>query len=160
MTDTVLAQLDRLAVDYEVVDCDPTLADTAEFCAAYGYSAADSANAIVVVGKADPRRYAACVVLADSRLDVNGTVRKRFGTRKASFADAAVTEELTGMVIGGVTPLGLPDDLPIWVDARVLDRDRIVLGGGTRDRKIVTAPSLFEQLPGVEIVEALAKVAG
>ncbi|MEZ5257851.1 MAG: YbaK/EbsC family protein [Ilumatobacteraceae bacterium] len=86
--------------------------NTAAFCEAYGYSLLDSANTIVVVGKSDPRRYAACVVLADSRLDVNGVVRKRLGARKASFAPGEETQTLTGMVSGGVTPFALPVDLP------------------------------------------------
>ncbi|MDQ3392153.1 MAG: hypothetical protein M3508_12605, partial [Actinomycetota bacterium] len=42
----------------EVVDCDPALADTAAFCEAYGFAPDDSANAIVVAGKADPAVYA------------------------------------------------------------------------------------------------------
>lgn len=154
-----LAQLlTDLDVDHEIVDCDPALADTAEFCAAYGYELADSANTIVVVGKSDPRVYAACVVLADSRLDVNGAVRKRFGTRKASFASGDETVAITGMMIGGVTPVGLPADLPIWIDERVTQRDRIVLGGGSRDRKIVGDPQLLTRLPGAEVVEGLAKL--
>ena len=144
-------------MDYEVVDCDPDLADTAQFCEAYGYEIADSANTIVVVGKADPRLYAACVVLGDRRLDVNGVVRKRFGTRKASFASAEETRELTGMAIGGVTALGLPEELSIWVDASVLDRQRIILGGGSRSRKILTAPAALAAIPNVAIIEGLAE---
>ena len=158
---TLVELLGSLGVVYEIVDCDPALADTAEFCAAYGYDTADSANTIVVVGKGDPRVYAACVVLADSRLDVNGVVRKRFGTRKASFASGDETVAITGMLIGGVTPVGLPADLPIWIDARVLERERIVLGGGGRDKQIVGDPELLRRLPGAEVVDGLAKpVAG
>lgn len=150
-------QLVALGHDYDVVPCDPALADTAAFCEAYGYELADSANTIIVVGKGDPRTYAACVVLADSRLDVNGVVRKRLGVRKASFAAADETTERTGMIIGGVTPFGLPAGLPIWVDQRVMERDRIVLGGGGRDRKIVAAPSILLQLPSIAVVVELAR---
>lgn len=155
--DPLLEQVQALGIPFEVVPCDPALADTAEFCRAYGYPPEDSANCILVVGKADPRRYAACVVLATTRLDVNGTVRRRLGTRKASFASPEEIEELTGMAIGGVTPFGLPADLAIWVDGRVLDRDRIVLGGGTRDRKVVGPPSLLTALPQVDVVADLAR---
>ena len=105
MSDPVLEQLAALNVDFEVVGCDPDLADTAAFCEAYGYSAEDSANAIVVAGKSDPAVFAMCLVLADSRLDVNKVVRKRLGVRKCSFATAEQTVELTGMQIGGVTPV-------------------------------------------------------
>ncbi|MCU0269784.1 MAG: hypothetical protein MUF83_14225 [Acidimicrobiales bacterium] len=140
----------------EIVACDPALADTAAFCAAYGYGLEDSANTIVVIAKSDPPRYAACVVLASTRLDVNRAVRHRFGTRRASFAPAELTAELTGMAIGGVTPLGLPEDLPLWIDARVLTRERIVVGGGSRAAKVVGPPDLLLELPGAEVVEELA----
>src|SRR5829696_531995 len=97
--------------DVEVIDCDPALADTAQFCAAYGYAMEDSANAILVAARSDPPTYAVCLVLATTRLDVNRTVRKRLGVRKASFASPEVTAEVTGMAIGGVTPFALPTDL-------------------------------------------------
>lgn len=149
----VLAALD---VASEVVPCDPALADTASFCEAYGYAPDDSANTIVVVGKVDPPRFAACVVLATTRLDVNRTVRSRLGVRKASFADAETTQRLTGMAIGGVTPIALPADLPLWVDAAVMSRERIVLGGGSRSCKVLAPPDLLLALPGAEVVEGLA----
>jgi prolyl-tRNA editing enzyme YbaK/EbsC (Cys-tRNA(Pro) deacylase) len=155
--DALVERLDALGVPYELFPCDPALADTAAFCAAYGFDPDESANTIMVIGKADPPRYAACVVLATTRLDVNRTVRDRLGTRKASFAPAELTRELTGMEIGGVTVFGLPDGMPILVDARVMERPRIVLGGGTRSWKVIGSPALLERLPGVEVVEGLAK---
>lgn len=150
------SRLSVLGVPYELFPCDPALADTAAFCAAYGFSPDDAANTIVVIGKSDPPRFAACVTLAPYRLDVNRTVRDRLGTRKASFAPAEMTAELTGMQIGGVTVFGLPADLPIWVDSRVMARERIVLGGGSRSWKVLAAPSILLRLPGVEVVEGLA----
>ena len=144
----------------DVVDCDPALADTADFCAAYGYAMEDSANAIVVIGKASsasvPPVYAACVVLATTRLDVNRAVRKRLGTKKASFAPPEVTAELTGMAIGGVTPFALPPELPLWIDARVMARERIVVGGGSRSAKVVGPPSMLLTIPTAEVVDELA----
>ena len=149
-------QLRDLGEPYELFPCDPALADTAAFCAAYGFAPEDSANTIVVVGKSDPPRFAACVTLAPYRLDVNRTVRDRLGTRKASLAPAEATATLTGMQIGGVTVFGLPAGLPIWVDARVMRRERIVLGGGSRSWKVIAAPAILRALPGVEVVEGLA----
>ncbi len=110
---TLRQHLDALGVPYELVPCDPALADTASFCAAYGYALADSANTILVAGKADPPRFAACVVLATTRLDVNRTVRQRLGARRASFASPEETRALTGMELGGVTVFGLPAGLAI-----------------------------------------------
>jgi prolyl-tRNA editing enzyme YbaK/EbsC (Cys-tRNA(Pro) deacylase) len=145
-----------LGVEHEIVPCDEALADTAAFCAAYGYSPEDSANTIVVAGKADPPRHAVCVLLATTRLDVNRTVRARLGTRKASFAGAEETRAITGMAIGGVTPFGLDPALPLWIDAAVMARGRIVLGGGSRACKVVGPPELLLRLPGAEVVEGLA----
>ena len=150
------AALEPLGVDYELFACDPALADTAAFCAAYGFSPEDSANTILVIGKSDPPRYAACVTLAPYRLDVNRAVRDRLGTRKASFAPAESTRDITGMEIGGVTVFGLPPELPIWVDSRVMARPRIILGGGSRSWKVISTPRILTALPGAEVVKGLA----
>jgi prolyl-tRNA editing enzyme YbaK/EbsC (Cys-tRNA(Pro) deacylase) len=154
----VRAAADSSGVPFEVVPCDPALADTAAFCDAYGYELGDSANCVVVIGKADPPVFAACVVLATTRLDVNGVVRRRLGTRKASFAPADDVVAATGMAIGGVTPLALPPDLPLWVDGRVMGRERIVLGAGSRFAKVLAAPEILAAL-GAEVVDDLAKPA-
>ena len=153
---TVREHLDQLGVAYEIFPCDPALADTANFCAAYGFKPEDSANTILVIGKSDPPVYAACVVLSNTRLDVNKTVRQRLGTRKASFAPAEDTRAITGMEIGGVTVFGLPPEMPIWVDARVMERERIVLGGGSRSCKIIAPPEILLKLRGAGVVDGLA----
>ena len=95
-------------------------------------------------------------VLSNTRLDVNKIVRQRLGTRKASFAPAEETRAITGMEIGGVTVFGLPPELPIWVDSRVVARERIVLGGGNRSTKVIAAAAILLKLPGAEVVEGLA----
>jgi len=156
VTDSLIAAADATGVPYEVFPCDPELADTAAFCEAYGFTMEQSANTILVVGKIDPPVHAACVVLAHTRLDVNKAVRKRLGVKKASFAPADDTLAITGMQIGGVTPFGLPESLPLWVDARVMHVERVVLGGGGRDRKVLAAPEILVAL-GAEVVDDLVK---
>lgn len=152
----VAADVEASGIPVEVVECDPALADTAQFCEAYGYSPEDSANTIVVVGKAVEPVHAACVVLASTRLAVNSVVRRRLGTRKASFAPPEVTLELTGMEIGGVTALGLPADMPVWIDAAVLRRGRVILGGGNRSSKLLVDPRELAARRRFEVVEGLA----
>jgi prolyl-tRNA editing enzyme YbaK/EbsC (Cys-tRNA(Pro) deacylase) len=153
----VVAHLQRLGADHEIVPCDPALADTAAFCEAYGYSPGDSANTIIVVGKGETPRPVACVVLATTRLDVNGVVRRRLEVRKASFASAEETMQLTGMEIGGVTAFALPEELPIWVDPAVMARQRIILGGGSRSIKVLTSPSTLTMLDNVTVIDDLAR---
>ena len=161
MADTALleridAALEAAQVDYEVFPCDPELADTAVFCERYGYPLSVSANTILVKAKTGGERFVVCVVLADTRLDVNRTVRKRLGARRVSFASADETRAATGMEIGGVTPLALPDDLEVWIDARVMACEWVILGGGDRSRKIKAAPALFERMPAATVIEGLA----
>jgi prolyl-tRNA editing enzyme YbaK/EbsC (Cys-tRNA(Pro) deacylase) len=152
----VRSALVEIGVEYEMVPCDPELADTAAFCAHYGWNTGDSANTIVVQSRDTPPRFVACVLLATTRLDVNGTVRRRLG-RKCSFADADQVARLTGMSLGGVTAVALPPDLPLWIDPRVLERDRVILGGGSRHWKLVAAPGFLTALPHAEVVEGLAR---
>lgn len=152
----VLEALDEARVDYEVMPCDPELADTAEFCRAYGVDPAESANTILVASRRPPGHNAACVALATTRVDVNGVVRRRLGVRKVSFASADLTSELTGMEIGGVTVPGLPSELPIWVDEAVTGTASLVIGAGTRSAKIRLAGGDLVRLPGVDVVAALA----
>lgn len=160
VTTTLADVAGRLGLPYEVLPCDPALADTAAFCTAYGYSLVESANTIVVVAKTEPPRYAACVALADRRLDVNGLVRRRLAVRKVSFASADATVSLTGMEIGGVTPFGLPIGVPLWIDAAVMDQDRVIVGGGSRAIKIRVAPAALAALPGAEVVTDLCTALG
>jgi prolyl-tRNA editing enzyme YbaK/EbsC (Cys-tRNA(Pro) deacylase) len=141
---------------FEVMACDPALADTAAFVAAYGIPLDRSANTILVASKGAQPTYVACVLLATTSLDVNNVVRREMGVRKASFARAEPTMELTGMEIGGVTPFGLPDALPVLVDARAMEPDWIILGGGNRSSKLRLAPDALRALPLLRVVDGLA----
>jgi len=136
---------------------DPDLADTAAFCERYGVSLSDSANCVVIAGRrGETTSYAACMVLATTRADVNGVVRRRLEARKASFAPMEDAVALTGMEYGGSTAIRLPASWPILVDAAVLARDVVVIGSGLRRSKIALPSRLLAELPGAEVVEGLA----
>lgn len=153
----VLAVAAEMGVDYEAVWIDPGLAATADFCAAYGYDPSQSGNCIVVASRTEPPVSCACVVRATHRLDVNRRVRKLLGVRRASFASPEATVAITGMQPDGVTPLGLPPDLPVYVDAGLLDAERVVVGGGSRRLKLVLPSAALAALPRVEVVSDLAR---
>jgi prolyl-tRNA editing enzyme YbaK/EbsC (Cys-tRNA(Pro) deacylase) len=149
--------LRRLGLDHEWLACDPNFADTAAFCARYGFPAANAGNTIVVVAKSEPRRYAACVVTADTRLDVNRAVRGLMGAARVSFASAEEMAALTGMRVGGVTVFDLPEGLPIFVDQRIMALDYVILGTGGRNGKVKLAPPVLARVPGVQIISDLAR---
>lgn len=152
----VATVLDGLGVPYEVVRIDPAFADTAACCEKYGLPLDSAGNTIVVASKKGPRRFGACVVKATTRLDVNRTVRALLGVSKVSFATADETKTLTGMMLGGVTVFALPRDLPIYVDDKLMARDWVILGSGSRSSKIKISPDVFRRLPNATIVPGLS----
>lgn len=149
--------LDDARLAYEVLPCESELADTAVFCRHYGYPLDDSVNTLLIKAKTGAERFVACVLLATTRLDANRVVRKRLGSRRLSFASAEETRRITGMELGGVTPLGLPRELPLWVDERVMRRARVILGGGNRHSKVVVSPEIFRHTPNTTLVPDLAR---
>ena len=141
-----------------VAEIDPALADTAAFCERYEVPLALSANCVVVAGRRDGEtRFAACVVLATTRADVNGLARRRLDVRKASFAatELAVTE--TGMEYGGITPIGLPSGWPVLVDAAVAAAPRVVIGSGLRRSKLTLPGAVLAGLPSAEVLDGLGR---
>lgn len=155
----VIQVLDGLGLPYEVVPIDPAFADTAEFCERYGFAMDKSGNTIIVASKKEPRQYAACVVKATRRLDVNHAVRKLMGVARLSFATAEETMALTGMMIGGVTVFALPPELPIYVDDTLMTCDHVILGSGSRSSKIKIAPTVFTRLPSARVIPGLSSSA-
>ena len=157
ITTQVVTILDAIGVEYEIIECDPDFADTAAFCEKYGYPVDNCGNAIVVASKREPVQFATCIVKGTSRLDVNKTVRKLMGVPKASFASPEQTVELTGMMIGGVTPFALPPDVPIYADDKLMALDYVILGSGSRSSKVKIVPQVFDVLTNTQIISGLSK---
>lgn len=144
-------------IAYTVIECAPELADTAAFCEHYHVALDQAANTILVASrKAEPTKYAVCVVLGTSRLDVNQKVCALLDVKRASFADAETTMQRTSMLIGGVTAFGI-SDTPIYVDHAVMQQPEVVMGGGNRSSKIRLDPRELLKLPNVAVIEGLAK---
>ena len=164
LADPVAAALARLdpadAARCGIAEIDPELADTAAFCERYGSPLSASANCVVVAGKrSGEQRFAACLVLATTRADVNGAVRRWLDVRKASFVPVGDVVELTCMEYGGITPIGLPQNWPVLIDTRVAQADQLVIGSGVRRSKLLVPGNVLVTLPGVEVVNDLAQPA-
>ena len=149
--------LKKLDIDYRWIDVDPNFADTENFCAKYKYPMDKSGNTILVASKRGEKRYSASIVLATTKLDVNKKVRELMQVSRLSFANSEETMEITGMLIGGVTPVGLPQNLPLYIDSKVLANDYVIIGGGSRSGKIQLNPLDLLKLPSAQVVEGLSK---
>jgi len=155
----VVAALENLGMPWELLTIDPAYADTTQFCEKYGVPLDRSANTLIVASKKEPRQYAACVVKATRRLDVNHAVRRLMGVSRLSFASAEETQALTGMALGGVTVFALPPALAVYVDDTLLEPDWIILGSGSRASKIKTSPRVLERVPNARVVPGLTVAA-
>lgn len=149
----VRASLDQAGITYETLTCEEHLADTAQFCAHYGIAPQEACNTILVALKTDPRRYVACLVRADTKLDVNHKVSGLVGFKRLSFASGEETASITGQAIGGVTLFGLPDGMPVYIDSRVVEQQRVILGGGNRTSKVRVDPRELTRLPGAQVAD-------
>jgi len=147
-----------LAGSVRVAEIDPDLADTAAFCERYGVAPDVSANCVVVTGRRDGQpRYAACLVLATTRADVNNLARRQLDVRKASFAPMDDAVALTGMEYGGITPIGLPEGWPVLIDAAVAAAPMVVVGSGLRRSKLAVSAAALQTLPGALVLEGLGR---
>ena len=147
--------LNDIGIKYEIMPCDPQLADTEDFCNYYNIPKSNSGNTLIIASKKDPIIYSACLVTAEYKLDVNKTVRKLMGVRRLSFASAEQTVEVTGMIIGGVTPIALPSHINIYIDKNIENLNYIILGGGSRSQKIKIDINSLAKIPNAEFVEGL-----
>ena len=152
----VKSTLENMQIKYEWIEVDPDFADTAVCCEKYGFKIDHAGNTIIVASKRGEKKYSACLVLGKDRLDVNRKVRSLMEVSRLSFASAEETMQLTGMMIGGVTPFGLPKSLPVYVDSMVMNLDYIILGGGSRSGKLKVAPSALLNIPTINVIEGLS----
>ena len=143
-------------IEHEIIEIDPDFADTAAFCEKYNYPVENSGNTIIVASKKEPKSFVACLVLASYKLDVNKTVRKLMEVSKVSFASAEDTKNLTGMMIGGVTIFGLPDNLTIYLDDKLFQLDYLIVGSGSRSTKVKINPEELRKIPNSIVISDLS----
>ena len=152
----VLDKLTKLNISYEVLKCDPALADTFEFCNHYGYKLEECGNTILAASKRGFKKYACCLVRGCDKVNVNKTVKNLLDVSKISFATKDESEQVTGMTSGGITLIGLPEKIPIFIDKKVLQMENIILGSGNRNSKILLATKDLQLIPNTQFIENLS----
>ncbi|HUJ14281.1 MAG TPA: YbaK/EbsC family protein [Thermoanaerobaculia bacterium] len=151
MHESVERAAESLGIEYELLHCDPNLADTEAFCANYDIPRENAANAILVASKSEPKQYAVCLVLATTKIDVNHAVSKLLGVKRLSFATADETKDVTGQMIGGVTVFAL--NVPLYIDTRVMSAEYVIVGGGDRSSKLKIAPAELRKIPNATVAD-------
>ena len=143
------ANLDKL----EVFECKDEFSDTQSFCDNYGYKIEDSCNAILIKSKKPEEFYYLFCVLGSSRLDVNHKAKSLMESKKVSFASKEEAEKVTNQIYGGISPLGLPSEIKIFIDKEVLKREKIFIGAGNRVSKFFLKPESLVELTQGKIEE-------
>ena len=151
MHPSVAEAVASLGIEYELLACDPSLADTEAFCANYAIPRENAANAILIAAKTDPKQYAVCLVLATTKIDVNHKLSKLMAIKRLSFASAEETKAVTGQEIGGVTVFAL--SVPLYIDSRVMEREWVIVGGGDRSSKLKVAPKELLKIASASVVD-------
>ena len=152
----VKSTLQSLQVDYQWIEVDPEYADTAICCEKYGFEISNTGNTIIVASKRGEKKYSACIVRGTEKLDVNRKVRELMGVSRLSFANADDTLNLTQMMIGGVTPFGLPESLPIYIDEVIMGLEYVILGAGSRSAKLIISPESLLKIPNTNVIKDLS----
>ena len=139
-------ELNKLEINYEIMDIDPKYSDTKEFCEKYSINPENAINSLLITSKNAIPKYVMTVIQATRRIDVNHKLKNLTGFKRLSFADSEKTKNITGMELGAVTPFGLQEmNISLYVDAPIMNLDYIILGGGVRSQKIKTTPEIFKK---------------
>jgi len=97
--------------------------------------------------------FALFCVLGSDRLDVNHKAKSLLGAKKVSFASREEAEIITNQIYGGISPLGLPEEIKVYIDENVMLRNKVFIGGGNRISKFFLKPSDLKDLTNGEVAE-------
>ena len=140
-----------------VAEINPQFTGSTEFCEHYKITPEDGANCIVIeIIKGEDRNIASCLVPIGYRADLNSKVRKHFGARRVSFAPLEEVEKNTHMEYGSITVFGLPNEWKILIDSKIMEREKIIIGGGKKISKLLISTQVLKNLPNVEIIDELS----
>ncbi|MDR2620430.1 MAG: hypothetical protein LBC29_04875 [Propionibacteriaceae bacterium] len=152
----VFAAVNSYVPNAQVFAIDPALSDTAALVAATGLPPEVMCNAVLLTGlRAGEQRQVCCLTLFHRRIDVNNVVKRTLDVRKASFAPMDYAVEVSGMAYGGITPVGLPADWPVWLDEPTATSPLLLMGSGIRASKLVLPGPDLLRLSGARLVENL-----
>ena len=150
---TVAKVFENNKVNLEIYECKDEFSDTQNFCDHYGFDIEDSCNAILIKAKKPKEFYAMFCVLGSTRLDVNQKAKIAMGAKRVSFASREEAELVTNQIYGGISPLGLPDNMKIFVDRNVMNREKLFIGAGNRVSKFFLSPKLLVELTNAEVLD-------
>lgn len=110
----------------------------AEFAArATGFPLARTVKTLVV--EAGPQRNLLVLVSGDRQLDFKRLARA-LAAKKASLADAGTAERLTGYRVGGISPFGVRQPLPVVMDQGLLSMEEVLINAGRRGVMLKMSP--------------------
>ncbi len=140
-----------------VAEIDPQYMNGKALGEHYGINIDDGANCVIIEAKNnESSEFVAVVIPVGNRADLNGFVKKHLGARRVSLAPLDKVIEATGMEYGSITPFGLPSSWKILIDEVLMNKEKIIIGGGKQISKLLVPTAVFKILPNVEIIKGLS----
>ena len=87
------------------------------------------------------------------QIGCNHKAKSLLGAKKVSFASREEAEIITNQIYGGISPLGLPEEIKIYIDENVMLRNKVFIGGGNRISKFFLKPSDLKDLTNGKVAE-------
>ena len=137
----------------EIFECLDEFSDTENFCNHYGFDIEDSCNAILIKAKKPEEFYAMFCLLGANRLDVNHKAKEAMSAKRVSFASRDEAELVTKQIYGGISPLGLPENIKVFIDKNVIEREKLSIGAGNRVSKFFLSPETLIKLSNAEVLD-------
>ena len=137
----------------EIFECLDEFSDTENFCNHYGFDIEDSCNAILIKAKKPKEFYAMFCLLGANRLDVNHKAKEAMSAKRVSFASRDEAELVTKQIYGGISPLGLPENIKVFIDKNVIEREKLFIGAGNRVSKFFLSPETLIKLSNAEVLD-------
>ena len=75
------------------------------------------------------------------------------GVKRAAMVNTAMAERLTGYLVGGISPFGMKQRLPVVIDAGLLAFEKVAINGGKKGVMLIMTPSDIIMTTGAEDIE-------
>ena len=144
--------LEGKKVVYEAYSYPASLRDAQEVAAAVGWPAGQVFKTLVVP-RPQPGKPMLVMIAADRQLDLK-KLAKVVGEKKLKMATQREAERLTGLQVGGISPLALLNrGFDIYLDDSAQEYEWIIISAGQRGLQIELAVSDLVGVSGASVVD-------
>lgn len=148
--------LEGKKVPYEAITYDASERDAEKIAVQLGVPPEQVFKTLVVAAPKDgrsPQKPLLVVIPANRQLDLK-KLAKLINVKKLKMATHQQAEEMTGLQVGGISPLALINKgFAIYLDELAAERAQIYISAGERGTQIKLAPADLRKLTGARLAD-------